>query len=154
MEKITRFKDEHRWLSNFWKVEIAYKGLTYETLEHAYQTQKTFNLSERAWIMVAESPGQAKYRGGRVEIREDWEQVKDQVMLELLKIKFSNPELRKKLKETGDAELIEGNHWHDNYFGKCYCDKCYNTQGQNKLGRMLMLIREEIGKNDSLSDRK
>lgn len=144
MNKITRFKDEYRWLSNFWKVEIYYKGITYPTLEHAYQAHKTLDSSKRAWIAVADSPGQSKYRGGQVEIRGDWEQVKDQIMFELLKIKFSNSELRKKLKDTGDAELVEGNHWHDLTWGQCYCDKCYNKLGQNKLGKMLMEIRAGI----------
>lgn len=142
--QITRFKDEYRWLSNFWKVEIYYKGVTYPTVEHAYQAQKSLTISDRAWITVAEDARQAKYRGNQIEARKDWEQVKDQIMLELLKVKFSNPELGQKLKDTGDAELVEGNYWHDNYWGDCCCDKCYNKPGKNKLGKMLMEIRAGI----------
>ena len=53
-------------------------------------------------------------------------------------------ELREKLKATGDATLIEGNHWHDNRWGKCTCDKCQNKEGQNWLGKILMEIRETL----------
>jgi ribA/ribD-fused uncharacterized protein len=88
--------------------------------------------------------GRWKYSIRELLIREDWDQVKDGIMLDLLKIKFSNPELQRKLKETGNAELIEGNYWHDNYWGQCYCPKCHNKRGQNKLGKMLMEIRKGI----------
>lgn len=145
INQITSFRNEYRFLSNFWKVEIYYKGITYLTLEHCYQAQKTLNPSERAWIAIAEKPGDAKHRGSRVAVREDWDEVKDGIMLDLLKIKFSNPDLAQKLKDTGDAELIEGNYWHDNYWGDCMCPKCYNRiTGQNKLGKMLIEIRKEI----------
>lgn len=38
-------------------------------------------------------------------------------------------------------EIVEGNYWHDNYWGNCTCDKCKNIEGQNKLGKILMKIR-------------
>ena len=44
---------------------------------------------------------------------------------------------------TGDAELIEGNTWHDNYWGVCSCSKC-NGRGKNRLGKLLMKVREEL----------
>ena len=61
--------------------------------------------------MVGLSPGQAKRLGRKVDLREDWETVKIDVMRNVLKSKFSlNSELREKLIATGDVELIEGNH--------------------------------------------
>ena len=57
--------------------------------------------------------------------------------------KFAIPELRQKLLDTGDAYLIEGTTWHDNYWGICTCDRC-GGRGQNKLGQLLMEIRKEI----------
>jgi ribA/ribD-fused uncharacterized protein len=113
--QITRYRGDKRFLSNFYEIGIYYKGVTYKTLEHAFQAQKTLSLSEKAWVAIAEKPGDAKYRGSQVHVREDWDQVKDGIMLDLLKIKFSNSELLRKLKETGNSELIEGNYWHDNW---------------------------------------
>jgi predicted NAD-dependent protein-ADP-ribosyltransferase YbiA (DUF1768 family) len=63
-------------------------------------------------------------------------------MLSALRIKFKNPELRAMLLTTGDEELIEGNWWRDTYWGVC------EGIGQNKLGKLLMQVREEI-KNDT-----
>ena len=59
-------------------------------------------------------------------------------MEEALRIKFSNPKLRKALLDTGDEYLEEGNTWGDQYWGVC------NGVGKNKLGKLLMKIRQEI----------
>ena len=56
-------------------------------------------------------------------------------MTDLCRIKFSDPHLRSLLLATGDAELIEGNWWHDQFWGVC------NGVGQNQLGKILMAIR-------------
>jgi len=45
---------------------------------------------------------------------------------------------------TLDAELIEGNAWHDNFWGDCFCEKCRDIEGLNVLGNILMRIREEL----------
>ena len=47
-----------------------------------------------------------------------------------------------KLLESSNYYLIEGNNWHDNYWGKCYCAKCTKIDGQNKLGAILMKLRD------------
>ena len=53
--------------------------------------------------------------------------------------KFStNESLKKRLLETGDEELIEGNTWNDTYWGVC------KGVGLNKLGEILMRVREEL----------
>lgn len=49
-------------------------------------------------------------------------------------------EIKEKLLEAGDAELIEGNYWHDCYWGVC------EEQGKNKLEKILMKICEELRK--------
>ena len=85
------------------------------------------------------SGGQAKRLGKRVELRPDWEDVKIDIMRQVLKSKFTqNPELKAKLIATGDAELIEGNNWNDRFWGVC------NGKGQNHLGRLLMELRAEL----------
>jgi predicted NAD-dependent protein-ADP-ribosyltransferase YbiA (DUF1768 family) len=53
-----------------------------------------------------------------------------------------NPILLDRLAATGDAILVEQNHWHDNYYGDCVCDRCKDIPGQNRLGRILMELRK------------
>ena len=68
-------------------------------------------------------------------------------MEEFVSRKFQIPELRDKLLATGDANLVEGNTWHDNYWGICTCSKCINSpvvDGKNKLGTILMKVRDSI----------
>lgn len=74
----------------------------------------------------------------------DWEEVKDEVMLQALRMKFSqNPDIAKELMATGDAILIEHTrndaYWSDGGDGS----------GKNKLGLLLMQVREEL-KNANL----
>ena len=66
-----------------------------------------------------------------------------------LQEKFKNPVLAKKLIDTGDTELIEGNYWHDNFWGKCSCEKCKNKPKANTLGILLMDIRSKLQKGET-----
>jgi ribA/ribD-fused uncharacterized protein len=62
-----------------------------------------------------------------------------------LRLKFTqNPELRRRLLDTGDAVLVEGNTWHDNYWGTCTFRRCSKTKGKNMLGKLLMQVRQEL----------
>lgn len=73
-------------------------------------------------------------------------------MYSIVKDKFSrNTNLKKLLLDTKDAYLIEGNWWHDNYWGDCYCPKCSKTLGKNMLGTILMRVREEL-KNEQTNE--
>ena len=66
-------------------------------------------------------------------------------MREIIEIKFlHNPELAEKLKNTGNAELIEGNNWHDNFWGDCGCNRCRSIPGQNTLGKLLIECRAAL----------
>ena len=83
-------------------------------------------------------PAEARRAGQKLPMRTDWESVKIDVMFRCLKEKFKDPELREKLIDTGDEELIEGNWWGDTFWGVC------QGKGENHLGKLLMTIREEI----------
>jgi ribA/ribD-fused uncharacterized protein len=131
------------FLSNFYESPIEFDGITYPTNEHFFQAMKTFHVAERKLIAAAATPGAAKRLGRQTQLRPDWEDIKEDVMLLGLRIKFSDPLLKAKLIATGDAELIEGNHWHDNTWGDCHCDKCKKIEGKNILGKLLMKVREE-----------
>lgn len=93
------------------------------------------------------SPGAAKKLGRKLPLRSDWEKVKDGIMRDFVLRKFSDdPECWKWLDGTGNLLIIEGNHWHDNYWGACDCDKCTPLKGKrkNKLGFILMDVRDEL----------
>lgn len=140
---INDFRGEYRFLSNFHIGDVLYGGCCFHSGEAAYQADKTFVMEEKRIIWLAATPKEARRLGQKVTIRPDWDQVKYDVMLNVVRAKFANRELSKKLMDTGDAELIEGNWWHDNFFGSCSCEKCGN-KGQNNLGKILMIVRQEL----------
>ena len=136
---INRFIDEYEFLSNFYPSPIYDDaGKEYPTVEHYFQAMKTFNPQERELIRLAESPGKAKRIGRLVQLREDWENRKLDIMEKALIQKFQILRLREKLLATGNEELIEGNFWHDTYWGVC------KGEGENHLGKLPMKIREKI----------
>lgn len=156
MNYITRFDGtDNEFLSNFYPSEIfigyfpldkpATEPNSYATCEHAFQTAKTHNVSEREGIRTTATPGASKRMGRRCTLRDDWEIIKDDIMLFCLRKKFEIPELRKRLLDTEDAVFVEGNMWHDCHFGVCSCEKCGGV-GKNMLGRLLMRVRMEIRK--------
>ncbi len=139
MEPITKFQGETRWLSNFEHVDVTMPdGITYPTTEHAFQAQKTHDMEERKRIARLLTPRKAKNAGREVDLREDWENVKIDIMTQVTRLKFRRPDLRQKLLGTGDAELIESNTWEDKIWGVC------NGVGENHLGKILMKIRDEL----------
>lgn len=150
MKTINRFSGEFRFLSNFWMHTIEYEGIEYPSNEHAYSAAKTLNVSDRLLIAQAATPGAAKRLGRSVELREGWDTgERYSVMMKLLQLKFTDPQLAAGLKSTAGARLIEGNTWHDNVWGVCSCDTCPGV-GHNFLGWLLMqlrtvLLQKEIG---------
>lgn len=144
MNKIDRFVDKYRFLSNFYHFPFIYDDELWETVEHAFQAHKSLDEDIREEIRNCDTPTQAKYLGKNVELRSDWNRVKDGLMYDLLKAKFSYIYMKEKLLETGDSMLVEGNNWHDNYWGNCFCKKCFRVEGKNMLGRLLMKVRSEL----------
>ena len=137
-EPIDKFAGDYRWLSNFWFIDVEYAGVTYPTTEHAFQAAKTLDLGQRRHVRKASGPGEAKKLGRQVTLRPGWEDMKDEVMLDLNRQKFQDPGLREKLLATGDAPLVEGNTWGDKYWG------VVKGVGKNRLGKILMQIRGEL----------
>lgn len=141
---INEFRGAYRFLSNFWPggIPVFLDGDEYTTVEHAFQASKTLHMRERRAFQKVLRPGEAKKMGRALKDRglqrPDWENVKRRIMKDLLGQKFSEPELRDKLLDTGDQEIIEGNTWGDTYWGVC------NGQGQNWLGKLLMEVRSEL----------
>lgn len=144
---IRSFTGKYEMLSNFARIPVEYEGITYPTSEHAFQAAKVVG-DDAARQNIASLPGprDAKKAGKKVALRPDWEQAKYDVMVEILRDKFSlrNPQAREILLSTGDEQLVEGNTWHDNCWGDCSCPKCKDKPGRNLLGTALMQVRDEI----------
>lgn len=134
--EIKGFFEQYRWLSNFHPCTIFHCGYIFKSTEAAYQASKV-SYHEMGQFQSL-NPSEAKKLGRIIPLRSDWEKVKDEVMYEILVQKFSNLELRLLLLETGDRYLEETNWWGDTYWGVC------KGKGQNKLGKILMKIREKI----------
>lgn len=137
-EVIGPFRGKYRFLSNFWEQEILFEGVVWPTSEHAYQAMKTLDLDAREKILQASTPGKAKRAGGKAALRDDWEDVKVDVMREVLEAKFSHPELQEKLKATAPKPIVELNHWGDTFWGVS------DGKGYNVLGQLLMEIRSNL----------
>jgi ribA/ribD-fused uncharacterized protein len=129
---IRQFVGRYRFLSNF-------QPLHEITAEHIFQAMKTRDCHQQIWVLMAPTPGEAKRRGQRVTLRDDWDNIRLDVMEYLLRLKFSDPTMRTSLLETGEAELVEGNNWGDNYWGSTH-----SSAGRNYLGKILMKIRHDL----------
>lgn len=147
---INSFAGESDFLSNFFNRF----GLC---VEIEYQAAKTLDPVWRAQILAAKTPGEAKRLGWQLPknlMRPDWDDVRVEEMLRLLRRKFTHPTLKAKLLATGNQVLIEGMAGErrcDNFWGSCRCGRKHpatgfvcNDQGVNMLGRLLMQVREEL----------
>ena len=144
---ISDFNGEYRFLSNFYQCDFEFEGLTYHNAEAAFQAQKCATAEEKIKYTEVKNPVVAKRMGKKEPgFPSNWDEICRNKMKSILTAKFANPELRAKLKATGDAVLIEGNTWHDNRWGSCVCAKCAQKEGQNWLGKILMEIRDSSSK--------
>jgi ribA/ribD-fused uncharacterized protein len=150
---VTQFRGRYFFLSNFYspapvRILIGTKWVKCQTLEHGYQASKLVYPRQRMLVVEAATPSEAKALGKQYRAFSYWENVKRVVMLELLRQKFARAQMRDRLLRTGSMTLIEGNWWHDNYWGICECDRCAKHPEQqaegNWLGRLIMRVREDI----------
>ena len=137
---ILKFTDEYRWLSNFADVRVKMDGVIYKSVEHAYQAAKSEDKEWRSFCKTEEKASKVKRYSRRIEIREDWNELRVDIMRNLLVQKFGQEPYRSLLIETGQLYIIEGNDWGDRFWGVDL-----NTgEGKNALGRLIMDIRDEI----------
>lgn len=152
MSDILRFQGENRYLSNFYLTDIIYKSKVYGSSEHLYQSLKMKNPDDAEKVRTAFSAGRAKTLGGSLPMRDNFDEIKFDIMYYVVKLKFTgNVDLMEKLINTGDAFLEEGNTWHDNYWGNCSCSKCARKPKLNNLGRILMIVRQELRERYALN---
>jgi len=131
------FQGEYRFLSNFYPHEIEFESRYYKSSEAAYQASKSLDKSIKDGFATLNAR-EARRTGKRLVIRPDWEDDKLNVMYRILRVKFSKDPLRSLLLATEDKHLEETNYWHDEFWG------VYNGKGLNHLGRLLMIVRDEL----------
>ena len=129
---------------------FEFEGRSYPTVEHAFQAQKSneeiykdlFTIDSSNFI--GNDPGKAKKLGtsGNIKslnltMREDWDEIQVDLMKQLMNTYFiANPDLKEKLKQTGNIPLIY----------KTVGDKFWGVnskkQGENIHGQILEELRE------------
>ena len=140
---IDNFRGKYFFLSNFFPSNILYQGVLYHNAEAAFHAQKDPSRREEFSRL---NPSEAKRLGRRVKLRSDWEQVKDDIMYDVVNCKFTqNKKLAEQLIATGEEDLIEENDWGDRYWGVC------RGVGKNKLGQILKRVRSELVMTDLLT---
>lgn len=175
---IDHFRKETAFLSNFYRRRILWKGHWYPSSEHVYHAEKSYDERYKTQLMCQEeidefnkkksgwdlpltkelTPMESKKFGNRKILiqaglmRSDWFEVSLDIMKEINMYKFTqNPDLRKKLLETRDKVLIEGNYWNDRFWGMCKSDKNDPDSewvGENHLGKILMNVRKRLSGSD------
>jgi len=133
--------DAYGAFSNFSKHRLWLKEKYWPTSEHYFQAQKFAGTPDEEEVrnaptaMLAARMGRERHR----PLRADWDQVKEEVMMQALRTKFTqHQELRELLLGTGDALLVEHTandaYWADGGDGS----------GKNRLGELLMQLRAEL----------
>lgn len=146
---IDRFIEPWSFLSNFYSCTVEYEGEVYHSVENAYQAAKAADPKRRSTFQLpGVTSGQAKSLGRKLIIRPDWDEVRVDIMRDLLLQKFYPTILRRKLLSTFAATLVEGNYWHDEFWGVCDggCRQGpHEPNGKNMLGILLMDTRIHFG---------
>jgi len=129
-------------LSNFSAFRLHWKGVDFDTSEHAYHWEKFVgHPGIREAIRSARSAHAAfklaeTHRGA---VRPDWPAVRVDIMREILRAKAGqHPYVWRKLLATGDRVLVEDS-WRDGFWGWGP-----ERAGQNVLGTLWMEIRAEL----------
>jgi ribA/ribD-fused uncharacterized protein len=128
------------WLSTYSEHVISIAGERWSSVESFYQAQKFVDALTRSRLAIS-SPAEAKAfaQQHRKERRGDWSHIKEAVMLEGLRAKFTqNGFLRDLLLQTGNAALFEASPV-DSYWGIGP-----DGAGRNRLGELTMLVRREL----------
>ena len=136
--------DPYYEFTNFYPSTVTIDGVKWPTTEHYFQAQKFVGTPYVEMIRNLHAPRQAFQMSRDPKVshwrRSDWDSVKDDVMHKALQCKFDqHPNLRNKLLETSNKKLIEHTS-NDSYWG----DGGGEGRGLNKLGQLLMKVREEM----------
>ncbi len=142
-EEIKFYSENAKWgeFSNFSPYPVKLNGKLWPTSEHYFQAQKFEDKNYQEKIRKCSSPMKAAElgRSRKVKIKRNWDQIKDNVMYNVVLAKFTqHKELMHLLIQTEDAVLIEHTE-NDSYWGDGG-----DGSGKNRLGKILMKVRDRF----------
>ena len=164
--EFNNMKKSYKWLSNYNVANpFEYRKRMYPTIEHAYHAQKATSEDETKLELykdlftigkpsyIGDKGNDAKSRGTKtffkkfgVKMVKSWDKKKIPIMRGIVKAYYNaNPELKKKLIETGNRQLIHAGFRIDDFWGM-KGKKDEKKVGQNKSGIILMELREGFKK--------
>lgn len=114
-------KDFRKMLSNFHVAPFEYEGLTFRTIEHAFQAKKialenvaiAYKFTVESGDIIGQGDGAMAQKHRKLVMLDKaqlacWDHIKEDIMYEAALAKYTqNPEAARVLKATGNAEL-----WH------------------------------------------
>lgn len=148
--------DEYGCLSNWYNADFEYAGKHFASVEqfmmyHKLMTFRQYDLADQ--VMKTRDPAEAKKIGRtHFDSFDDklWTRISSTIVKRGARAKFvQNPDLMEELLSTGNAVLAECSPY-DKVWGIGLApddERVYDTRkwdGKNKLGRILMILREEF----------
>lgn len=136
-----REEDLYGEFSNFSGFPVYVDGEWWSTSEHYYQAQKYENEELRNWVQFAPGPMEAANRGRDPKFpkRDDWDDVKESFMEKALFDKYTRHKvLNELLLSTGNSHIYE------HTTNDCHWGDCGDRSGKNRLGELLMKVRESL----------
>lgn len=137
--QIEEFRGSYEYMSNFYPCSIEFKGLMYKNAEAAYQAQKCKNEEDK--LRFTEYSGmQAHVEGRKVDIVDNWNDIKVSIMQDVIRAKFTQDDwCKKRLMALQPGTLIiNGNNKGDMFWGM----DAKTKEGPNLLGMCIMKVRD------------
>ena len=136
---------QRNWFSNFepFETPMQYQGMEFKSVETFYQAMKCEkrDIETRRKIAGA-TPAQSKKLGRAVKMRPDWAEIKDAVMEYALRYKFATGTTWHTRLMQAKGEIVEWNYWGDRIWGATKRLPNGELDGENRLGKLLMKIRD------------
>ena len=127
------------WFSNMTLTPIEIDGVMWPSVENYYQAYKCTDDSEFEAFKVI-TPSQAKYRGRKQTLPDNWDKLKLITMFKGLYAKFSQHADQRTMLLDHKERFVEWNNWKDTYWGFDINLK----KGDNNLGKLLDLVKNII----------
>lgn len=122
--------------SNFYPAEFVLDGHTFGCSEQAFMLAKSDEPTYQDLVLRTPDPYKVKRLGRAAVLRPDWDSVKYDRMVTVLRAKFSqNPRLRDLLLLTGDRAI------HENCADEWWGGGPNYPRGRDLLGKALMEVR-------------
>lgn len=143
MEELLFYNEWEPWgeLCNYYVRDMVIDGVTWKSVEHYYQAEKSLDPVYRQLVHDAATPADAKALGNDPAYphRADWDTWKLMAMRRGVFYKFmQHKDLRDLLLSTGDKVL------HENSMVDYYWGIGEDKTGLSMLGKELMALREEL----------